>query len=1213
MTTYIKDLIDLPEKVHGGDFVLKLTEGVEHPEQTLKPYVVTPQLGECFDAALDFIKGAVQANSSKAAYLHGSFGSGKSHFMAVLHLLLQREPAARAKEGLEAVVTKHNAWLEGKKFLLVPYHMIGKASMEEAVLGGYVKRVLELHPDAPIPGVYKAELMFSDAKKQRQRMGDERFFEDLNRSASSSVQDRGSNGGWGELEAAWDAPAFEAALEAPPGSDDRSRLIGALVDEFFQSYKDVARGDQEAFVSLDDGLAIISRHAQLLGYDALVLFLDEFILWLATRSTDHAWLARETPKITKLVESESADRPIPIVSFIARQRDLRELVGANVSGADQLSFADGLQWMEGRFDQITLEDRNLPEIAARRVLLPKSEAARQQIEQSWSQTEKIREEVLDILLTPRADRSVFRKVYPFSPALVETLVAVSGVLQRERTALKVMLQLLVNQRDTLELGQIVPVGDLFDVIAEGDEPFTEGMRIHFENAKRLYLQKLLPMLEKDQGISEDEVKVLPYNDQKARAFRADDRLLKTLLLAALVPEVEVLKGLNSARLAALNHGNITSPIPGRERQEVLRRIKNWASQVGEIKIGEEADPAITLQLSGVDTETILENAKVYDNQGNRRRKIRELLFDQLGIEDKDEMFLEHEFAWRGTRRTFQVIFGNVRELTTGSLTAKGGQRKAIFDFPFDDPGRSPAEDIARLDTFRQNEKPSRALVWLPSFLSISAQKELGMLVMLDEILKNDDTFRRHASHLSAIDQSQARELLKNQRSQLRLRMIRYLEGAYDVDTPAPGSVDQSHSPGEHFQSLDPAFTPQIPAGATLRHAFEQLLDQMLTAQFPAHPSFGAEIKTSVLRKVQDEVARATQNPDGRIPIEKPLRPLMNQIAVPLNLGEMGETHFVLGRHWYNHLNRHVEGEVTAGKLRAALDDPSPMGLPSTAQNLVIQLYADQTNRSFYLHGGVYPPKLEDLPDELELREQELPSPEVWEAALERAGKIFGVTVSPLLNATNASTLATKLIEIAGSSQEACQAVSDRLEGLCADYGIAIADCARLHTAQSVLAVVRSISVSDAEPVEVLAGATVATSLDAMGTSFRKSEAVSSLLEATKWELFQGVAALTDERAVAAKGLRDELVEALRSDEYAIALQSRLSKLEGDAIRLLTPSPTPTPAPPATGEVVVESESKPHLGREEARAILDDLKVKLEADASLKIDLSWKLYKEKDKE
>ena len=39
------------------------------------------------------------------------------------------------------------------------------------------------------------------------------------------------------------------------------------------------------------------------------------------------------------------------------------------------------------------------------------------------------------------------------------------------------------------------MGDLFDVIAEGDEPFTQAMRIHFDNAKKLYDQKLLPMLE----------------------------------------------------------------------------------------------------------------------------------------------------------------------------------------------------------------------------------------------------------------------------------------------------------------------------------------------------------------------------------------------------------------------------------------------------------------------------------------------------------------------------------------------------------------------------------------------------------------------------------------------------------------------------------------------------------------------------------------------
>jgi hypothetical protein len=30
---------------------------------------------------------------------------------------------------------------------------------------------------------------------------------------------------------------------------------------------------------------------------------------------------------------------------------------------------------------------------------------------------------------------MFRQVYPFSPALVQTLVAISSLLQRERTAL----------------------------------------------------------------------------------------------------------------------------------------------------------------------------------------------------------------------------------------------------------------------------------------------------------------------------------------------------------------------------------------------------------------------------------------------------------------------------------------------------------------------------------------------------------------------------------------------------------------------------------------------------------------------------------------------------------------------------------------------------------------------------------------------------------
>src|SRR2546423_7534243 len=132
------------------------------------------------------------------------------------------------------------------------------------------------------------------------------------------------------------------------------------------------------------------------------------------------------------------------------------MVGDTVTGYEADAVADVLNWWEARFHSIRLEDRNLPVIAERRVLKPKSEAARQQMDEAFRQTTTVRQEVLDTLLTSTADRQMFRQVYPFSPALVQALVAVSSVLQRERTALKVMLQLLVNQRDTLQLGDLVP-------------------------------------------------------------------------------------------------------------------------------------------------------------------------------------------------------------------------------------------------------------------------------------------------------------------------------------------------------------------------------------------------------------------------------------------------------------------------------------------------------------------------------------------------------------------------------------------------------------------------------------------------------------------------------------------------------------------------------------------------------------------------------------
>ena len=437
MAKYIRELLDLPTQVNKGDFVLNLAAGVaeSNAAATLRNYVVTPQLETCFDQALGFIKSAVDANASKACYLHGSFGSGKSHFMAVLHLLLQDNSDARAIRELAGVVAKHNPWTQGRKFLLVPFHMIGSRSMEQGILGQYANYVRARHPEAPIAGVYLAESLFEDSKSLRQDMGDAAFFQKLNAK-------KGSGSGWGSISAGWTAASFEAAVAAPPGDRERTRLVGDLIGSFFRSYHNVAAGQDEAYLDLDKGLAVISQHAHSLGYDALILFLDELILWLASHAADLGFIHRETQKLVKLVEGQHADRPIPLVSFVARQRDLRKLIGDTVPGAQKLNFDDSVNWSEGRFGVIKLEDRNLPMIANKRVLKPRSEAARQELDASFEETAKIRKEVMDTLLTDEYGREMFRLIYPFSPALMETLISASSMLQRERTALKAAMQAL---------------------------------------------------------------------------------------------------------------------------------------------------------------------------------------------------------------------------------------------------------------------------------------------------------------------------------------------------------------------------------------------------------------------------------------------------------------------------------------------------------------------------------------------------------------------------------------------------------------------------------------------------------------------------------------------------------------------------------------------------------------------------------------------------
>jgi hypothetical protein len=74
-------------------------------------------------------------------------------------------------------------------------------------------------------------------------------------------------------------------------------------------------------------------------------------LWLASHAADPGFVAREGKKLVKLVEASRADRPIPLVSFIAK-REIADLVRDQVTGAQLAAIGDVLRYWEARFASI---------------------------------------------------------------------------------------------------------------------------------------------------------------------------------------------------------------------------------------------------------------------------------------------------------------------------------------------------------------------------------------------------------------------------------------------------------------------------------------------------------------------------------------------------------------------------------------------------------------------------------------------------------------------------------------------------------------------------------------------------------------------------------------------------------------------------------------------------------------------------------------------
>ncbi|NLU66093.1 PglY protein [Streptomyces sp. HNM0574] len=1192
---YLRDVLNLPESVLAGSFKVDLSEGIDQVEESVDQYVVTPNIDKALRRALSVVRESVRTGKPNASYLHGSFGSGKSHFMTVLHAILSNSPAARGKPTLQPIIADHDSWLRDRKFLKVPFHLVGATDLDSAILGGYVRYIREVEPTASVPPVYRADAMLEDARRQREFFQDDAQFvrwlgdpalpQEEAATAASTPEDDDLDD-LEDLDAkeapkVWTPALLDEAFDAAPGDKARDWLASALLSGPYSSYTQGALGAKDAFLPLENGLDIISRHAKSLGYDGLILFIDEVILWLQAHLKDRTFVNNEVNKLVKLIESGTGGRPLPIVSFISRQRDLSELIGANTVGLDAKNLEGQLKYLAGRIDPIDLEDRNLPEIVKERVLKPKDDAARAALDAAFAGIETSNQSVRDVLLDPQgathADWADFKALYPVSPVLLNVLVALSGALQRERTGLKLLQQLLYKRRDDLKVGQLIPLGDLWDVLAEDLKgAFTERLTHEAEAADRFHGKVREFLLEK-------------YGSADDPKFIADERFVKTLLLAYLAPEVPALARLTGPRLSALNHGSVRSRT-GQEDRIVVTRLRDLQAHFpGELRTEGTADPVFTLHLSDLDVEPILDSVGEKDTVPARKRWVHEWLWRELGVVDDGGFVATREIVWHGTKRTAEFVFENVRDrqlLPSAQFEPSSADRiRFVVDYPFDEEG-SPSADENRVRELQQEKPQAATIVWIPSFLATQRINQLGRLLKIDYLLDRDH-LKDFATHLSSDDQIRVRHQLEAQRETLTANLGTVLHQAYGINKGSDTDLGSEVTDGRHVHALYAGHIPELHRGGVFEYNLLKLADGLLDAIYPKHPNFDrAENRKPVtpaqFKKAYGWIVKAMDDGSRRVVVDSSDLALVAKIVHPLELGEVHDGPLNVSTDWRRAIEQQAgkhqaKGDFKAEDIRQWIAELGWTGLDRIVSNLVIATYALIADRSWLYNGEPRPaPPLDQIGPGWTLRAQELPGAEEFAAAHTRAAAVFGTSVPTVLFARNVNALAEHVREKAEAREDAVDELRRALEGYRTSLGITGTEpTAReraVRDAADLLARIRQTP----EPTPLardLAAASYATTDVVLAKTVSSAQQVLAALDGTDWELVDSLSAYTgrgDTLADRSRHLLAEIAEAAAKDEFDTALapvltgtRSRAVALINEAARLSTVAqPTPPPAPVA---------------------------------------------------
>ena len=837
----IRDIYDLPAEVPPCIVKIQDFDDPNVLQENVRDYVLSETVAAEMERLVErIIRSCKRHEAGAGHYLHGSFGSGKSHFMAILGLILQNNSAIWTKEHptIADIKNKHQAWLAQHPILVIPVYMLGQDSLQMACYNA---------ANARLHALGKPACEFSDAAKVI--------------AAFRADADR-----YGEVvyDKFFDAQAISRSRfdKMATGSQEAQDELARYILE----YRDPTRSERKQLYpdKFSDGVATLSRHAKAHGFAGVVFMIDELILYLTGKSGQA--YQQEFNDLVALTDNSALDRDIPVWVLVAQQRNIAETVPDDSS---EKHIREAMEHHKDRFPETTsLADRELVPIIEERVLRVRQgmESQRQHIiEDTFDDLEA---ETRDILLHDLTQED-FARVYPFHPALIRTLIDVSARLSRERTSIRLLYEMLITRHPNLSVGSLVPYASLFDVVFQPDSLYSGSRSDELEAVRDTYYQRLEPLIEEAYGQE-------PVKDERAKV------LVKTILLCELSKSMR--NDVTVGRILHLNYEDLrgrTSFGSYNLIAQILTDLSN-RSELIHFHPNPQNPAGATAHIeiaSGVQLSDVLKRVSATPYQ--RIERFNEIMKDLLGGKPMSNGVLtNYKHTWRGTERPARVQFTNVAELSTNEIKLDTNDEFTLYiDYPFNvSEAYSRADDRKIIQLARTKLPPLPIGFWLPGEFSTDDLRDL------DEYAKMVEIESRPDQYLSEYGRTQKDELLIKIAGQRRTK----------ANTLRNRLVELYKGEDAEVSFLNPAITPSLDA-ARLEDALKRIGDAVFDHLYPHHPRFTTTLNQRTLRILLDQFLVPAASGSGSVPRSADLDGILSRLGEPLELAEKGANNWVLRR------------------------------------------------------------------------------------------------------------------------------------------------------------------------------------------------------------------------------------------------------------------------------------------------------------------------------